>query len=141
MNIPDVNVLIALHRPDHVHHSVATAWWRGAEERGEPYSIPDVVSMGFVRIVTGKSFEEPTTLEVAWQFLDALAERPLHIKYVNGPDTLAHCRTTSLAARARGKLLSDAYIAACAMNYGATVVTFDRDFRKFDNLRVTELAG
>lgn len=34
-----------------------------------------------------------------------------------------------------------AFIAACASAIGATVVTFDRDFRKFDGLRVLELAA
>jgi predicted nucleic acid-binding protein len=34
--------------------------------------------------------------------------------------------------------VTDAYIAASAVTLGAGVVTFDRDFRKFDGVRILE---
>ena len=42
-------------------------------------------------------------------------------------------------AGASADLVTDAYIAAAAISLGATVVTFDRDFRRFDGLSVLEL--
>ena len=41
-----------------------------------------------------------------------------------------------LDAGASADLVTDAYIAAAAISLGATVVTFDRDFRRFDGLSV-----
>ena len=43
-------------------------------------------------------------------------------------------------ADASANLVTDAYIASAAMAMGATVVTFDRDFRRFDGLSVLELS-
>ena len=44
------------------------------------------------------------------------------------------------SAKASANLVTDAYIAAAAIALGATVVTFDRDFRRFDGLSVLELS-
>jgi hypothetical protein len=43
-----------------------------------------------------------------------------------------------LLARAgtAGNLVNDAHLAALALEYGATVVTFDRDFARFEGVRV-----
>lgn len=46
------------------------------------------------------------------------------------------CREASATAN----LVTDAYIAATAISLGATLVTFDRDFRRFDGLKVLELS-
>lgn len=141
MNIPDVNVVIPLFRTDHENHERAWAWWNASTERGEPFTAPDVVWMGFVRVVTGqRSMKNPDTLAHAWDFVDAMTSQPLYLRYVPGPHTLKNCQKASTTAKLTGSALTDAYIAACAMDYGATVVTFDRDFRKFDNLRVHELS-
>jgi hypothetical protein len=41
-----------------------------------------------------------------------------------------------VAGQARGPLISDAHLAALAMEHGATLVTNDRDFARFAGLRV-----
>ena len=141
MNIPDVNVLVALFHEDSAQHGAAQAWWADSARRGEPFAIPDVVSTGFVRVVTNRRiYATPAELAQAFAFIRALSAHPHCLRYVAGPDTLAHCENASIQARMTGPDLTDAHIAAAAMDYGATVVTFDRDFRKFDNLRVLELA-
>ena len=40
------------------------------------------------------------------------------------------------ASQAHGGLVIDAYLAALASEYGATVVIFDRDFARFDGVVV-----
>ena len=44
--------------------------------------------------------------------------------------------TVVVASQAHGRLVVDAYLAALASEYGATVVTFDRDFARFDGVEV-----
>jgi len=44
--------------------------------------------------------------------------------------------TLMAQADARGNLVTDAYIAAVALQLGATVATYDRDFRRFDSLKL-----
>ncbi len=55
------------------------------------------------------------------------------------PGTLGVFEEAVRKARASGNLITDAHIAASAMASGATLVTFDRDFRRFDDLRLEEL--
>jgi hypothetical protein len=46
----DINVLIALFHPDHVHHELAHDWF--ADRRGAGWSTCPITENGFVRIAT-----------------------------------------------------------------------------------------
>ncbi|RYE76938.1 MAG: PIN domain-containing protein [Myxococcales bacterium] len=141
MNVPDVNVMIALFRPDHVHHSVAATWWDQAAAAGEPFTVPDVVWSGFLRIVTSRRvFTVPASFAEAWAFVESVIAQPTYARFISHPRTLAEFARLAGGADARGNLVADAFIAACAGAYGGTVVTFDRDFRRFDGLRVLEIS-
>jgi toxin-antitoxin system PIN domain toxin len=140
MNVLDVNVVLALFRADHPHHRAATAWWEESLARSEPFTVPDIVWHGFARMTTNhRMFGVPATFDQAWTFARAVIAQPQHLAFTTHPRTLEEFARLATAADARGDLVTDAYIAACAAAYGGTVVTFDRDFRRFDGLRVTEL--
>lgn len=140
MNVIDVNVLIALFDGGHAHHGVASEWWRETQGSGAPVTVPDVVWAGFLRIVTGRgALPVPASFEDAWAFAESLKSQPNYLSFVANPRTLEEFGSLAGSASARGDLVTDAYIAACAAAYGATVVTFDRDFRKFDEIKVHEL--
>lgn len=142
MNVLDVNVVLPLFRADHSLHSAATRWWEASVESGETFTVPDVVWHGFVRMTTNhRMFAAPASFEQAWEFAQAVMAQPLYLTFLTHPRTLEEFARLATAAHARGDLVTDAYIAACAAAYGGTVVTFDRDYRKFDGLRVTELAA
>lgn len=142
MNVLDVNVVIPLYRGDHVHHAAATAWWEQSASAGEAFTVPDLVWVGLVRMTTNRRiFPEPSTFHEAWEFAAALMAQPTYTTWLAHPRTLEEFVRLSDNAAARADLVTDAYIAACAATYGGTVVTFDRDFRKFDRLRVLELAA
>ncbi|WGX98418.1 TA system VapC family ribonuclease toxin [Nocardioides sp. L-11A] len=140
MNVLDVNVVIPLYRGDHSHHAAATAWWQQSVTAGETFTVPDLVWVGFVRMITNRRvFPEPSAFRDAWEFAAALMAQPTYTTWTAHPRTLEEFTALSAQAGARADLVTDAYIAACAATYGGTVVTFDRDFRKFDGLRVHEL--
>lgn len=141
MNVLDVNVVIPLYRPDHELHDAATAWWKRSMDAGERFTVPDLVWVGFTRMLTNpRMFPVPSSFEDAWSFVEAVVAQPAHATWVGHPRTLEEFARVAAAAGARADLVTDAYIAGCAAAYGATVVTFDRDFRKFDGLRVLELS-
>lgn len=142
MNVIDVNVLIALFDGDHAHHRTARDWWHGEAAAGRTFTVPDIAWVGFARIVTHRrSVETPATWAEAWAFAEALIAQPTHLRFAADARTLEEFVRLASSVAARGDLVTDAYIAACAAAYGGTVVTFDRDFRKFDGLRVTELVA
>ena len=58
----------------------------------------------------------------------------IYIHYVAHPRLLEMFGGQLRNAGASANLVTDAYIAAAAIAMGATVVTFDRDFRRFDGL-------
>ncbi len=140
MIIPDVNVLVHLHRHEQEHHEIAMAWWREFSSRGEPMTVPDILWVGFVRIVTDpRIFDAPSAPEEAWQFIESVRAQGVYIEYVSNPRLLALFGKQLRDARASGNLVTDAYIASAAIALGADLVTFDRDFRRFDDLSVVEL--
>lgn len=141
MNVLDANVVIALFRQDQPTHDSAAKWWQQTSESGETFTVPDVIWVAFVRIVTRQRlFPVVATFEEAWAFAEALMAQPTYLGFAASPRTLEEFARLVTEVSARGNMVTDAYIAACAATYGATVVTFDRDFRKFDGLRVRELA-
>ena len=141
MNVPDVNVLVALYRPDHAHHHAATTWWRQSAGLGETFTVPDLGWVGFVRVTTNpRIFEEPATFDEAWRFVETISSVPTHLRMSSAGGVLDQFTRLGQQVGASGNLVTDAYIAGTAAALAGTVVTFDRDFRKFDGLRITELA-
>jgi toxin-antitoxin system PIN domain toxin len=139
VNLPDVNILVALYRPDHIHHHSATEWWTSTDE---PFTVPDAVWSGFIRIATNRHiWVGPASASEAWEFAHSVTEQSTHRAYPPSSGVLVHFERLCREVNAHGSLLSDAYIGACAVAVGGTVVTFDRDFRKFDGLRVKELSA
>jgi toxin-antitoxin system PIN domain toxin len=139
--VPDVNVLVAIHRPQHVHHQVAQQWWHEVRSHDEQVTVPDLVWVGFVRIVTNRRiFTSPSTLDQAWRFVTAMRDQGAYIHYAAHPRLMDLFGGQLVDAGASADLVTDAYIAAAATSLGATIVTFDRDFRRFDGLKVLELA-
>ncbi|KHL19314.1 hypothetical protein CLV56_2335 [Mumia flava] len=142
MNVVDANVLLALYRPDHPHHDVATAWWSDSARSGEPVTVPDLIWVAFARIVTNRRvFPVPATFAQAWRFAETVMRQPTYLTYSGDVRALREFARIARASGASANLVTDVYVAATATALGARVVTFDRDFRKFDGVRVTELGA
>lgn len=139
MIVLDVNVVVAAFRADHVHHPVVRPWFDETFSSGSDIAIPDLVWVGFLRLVTNTHiFEVPSTLAEAFAFVDAVIASPAYQSVPGLPNGLAVFRQTCFAGEARGNLIPDAYIASVARAHAAPVVTLDRDFRRFDDLRILE---
>ena len=136
MLLPDVNVLIYAHRAEAPEHAQYAAWLRGMAEATEPFGLSELVSTGFVRIVTNqKIWSEPTTTEDALSFIANLRERPNAHPLTYGPLSWEIFARLCVAASARGKLVADAYHAALAIEHGCELITADADFARFHGLR------
>jgi toxin-antitoxin system PIN domain toxin len=137
MIVPDVNVLLALAMAHHSHHDVATTWAEQAIEDGEAWAIPDVILSGVVRIGSNPRLSQPPLRppEILTWLDDLRAMLPV-VGWIDHPDTESRFRTILSESGVVGKGVADAYIAALASSYGATVVTFDRDFRRFAGVKL-----
>jgi uncharacterized protein len=139
MFVTDVNILVAAFRLDHPHHSVVRPWLDRQLAAVESFVVPDLVWAGFVRVVTSKRiFTVPATIDNALDFVDAIRAQRSYMPLPHLPKVLdlfgAVCRTQQVS----GNLVTDAYIASVALSLGAPVATLDRDFRRFESLKIVE---
>ena len=135
MILLDVNVTLAAHRADHPHHDVVRPWFDELTTSDEQFSVPDVVWTSFVRIATNtRVFEVPTPVDDTFGFVRAVRGQPNHVPLVVGDSHLATfgdvCRRFDIS----GDLVPDAYLVALAIEAGAGIASFDRDYARFDEI-------
>lgn len=130
---PDVNVLVAAFRADHPHHAVARVWLGqavAAAGSGASFSVMPMVTASFLRLVTSpRIFQQPTPIDDAVAFIDALLSAP-GVRLNSEGAEWPHLRSLCVERKLSGNDLPDAWLAACVMQHGEHLVTFDRDFRK-----------
>lgn len=137
MNCVDVNVLVNLSNGASPSHAVARDWLDSTVDSGEAIVIPESAAVGYTRIVTDRRImPHPVSPESAFGFLDALVARPRVTMFAAKSSTYERFKATATSLGLRGKDIPDAWLAAVARDLGAAVVTFDRGFRRFPDLRV-----
>jgi toxin-antitoxin system PIN domain toxin len=130
---PDVNVLVAASRSDHPHHGVARSWLEktaAAAPSGSTLILMPMVITSFLRLVSSpKIFQEPTPIEDAVAFVDALlAAQGVRLAPL-GPEW-PRLRQLCIDKQLKGNAVPDAWLAAATIHLGEHLVSFDRDFRK-----------
>lgn len=134
MQLPDVNVLIYAHREDAPEHPRYAAWLRGLTASAAPFALSGVVLAGFLRIVTNpRIFNPPTPMDTAIAFCEGLVTRPRAV--IVAPGRQHWDIFVSLCRDIQGPLVSDAYLAALAIEHGCELMTTDSDFARFPGLR------
>lgn len=132
----DVNVLVYAHREDAERHGEYRDWLEDARRADEPLGICDHVLSGFLRIVTHpRIFRDPTPLEMAWRFVDTLRSAPAATPLAPGTRHWTIFARLCGETGARGNQVPDAFLAALAIESGATWITVDRGFARFPGLR------
>ena len=106
--------------------------FNGAERVG----IPWVVITGFVRLMTNRSaMDQPLAPSEAIDTVESWFRYP-HVAPLNpGTEHLSLLHQALAAAGVGGNLVTDAHIAALAMEYQAEVHSNDTDFGRFPGLR------
>lgn len=133
MVIVDVNILItAVHRSAALH-GIASSWLSARLGGGEPTGLPWMSLLGFVRIATHpRVFSSPLSPGQAMEVVEAWLAAP---SVITPEPTPRHARILAKLLSTAGtasNLTMDAHLAALAIEYQASVATFDRDFLRFD---------
>lgn len=132
----DVNVLVNGLNEQAADHDRVGKWLEDAVNGTEPVGIPDVVGSGFVRISSNRRiFSEPSTSTAAWSSLRSVLAAPAVRLLTPGEQHWGSFERLCHQVDARGNDVSDAYIAAYAIENNATLVTDDRGFSRFEGLR------
>lgn len=136
MLLPDLNVLICAHRSDSSMHEPCRDWLQAVFAGDDAFGLCAPVLIGLVRILTHpRVFRPPDTHDQAFAFVDALIAHPNALLLNPGRDHLALFQGLCRQVDARGDLVTDAYLAALAVETGAVLVSTDRDFALFPGLR------
>ena len=136
MLLCDVNLLVYAHRPDVAMHTEYRGWLEEARSGDEPLALVDQVLAGFIRVVTHpRVFRDPTPSPAALAFAAALRSSPATIAVQPGERTWPIFHELVTRTGAKGNAIPDAYLAAIAIDLGATFYTADRGFARFEGLR------
>ena len=136
MELPDVNVLIYAHREDAPEHDKYAAWLTRLADGAAPFALSSVTLGGFLRIVTNhRIFQPATPMELALAFCRQLMARPTAAFLQPGARHWAIMVDLIERSDVRGAMVSDAYLAALAIEHGCQLVTTDSDFARFPSLR------
>ncbi|WP_072312856.1 TA system VapC family ribonuclease toxin [Agrococcus sp. Marseille-P2731] len=139
----DVNVLVGAQRADDAPHSKPMrAWLEGALAGHEAIGVSELALSAMVRIVTHpRVFEQPSTPAQALAFAEALLASPQVVVVRPGARHWQIFSELVAERRLRGNDVPDAYYAAVALEQGATVVTADRGFARYDVRTLDPTAG
>lgn len=140
MKAPDVNLLLYAVNADSPQHEAARGWLESAFAGvgGVGFCWPTLT--GFVRLSTRSGiFRQPFSIDDALDLMNEWLDHP-SARLMAPTERHAAILSGLLLARGRGgNLVSDAHIAALAIEHGAELGTFDRDFQQFAGLRVALL--
>lgn len=140
MKIVDTNVLIYAVNSDAANHDVARSWLDRCLSGGDTVGFAWQALLGFVRLTTNRAVL-PTVLTAdnAIAYVTAWLSAPSAF-LVNPGSTHLALLTRLLAGTRAADLVPDAHLAALALEHRATLVTYDRDFARFEGLSVASPA-
>ena len=135
MILSDVNVLIGAFRVDHPHHITCRKWLLDVVSGEARFGMSTPVLSALVRITTNnRIFRAPSSLEQAFGFCNDLLAQP-HCQLVEpGERHWQIFERLCTEADVRGRRVSDAWLAALAIESGSDWITLDRDFARFPGL-------
>lgn len=120
----DVNVLVALFDPDHIHHPAAHDWFSRHRETG--WATCPLTENGLIRILSNPTYPgRGTTLPDAIERLIAFRASGGHTFW---PDSVSLCQEARFHFKhVRGhRQLTDVYLLALAVHHRGRLATFDR---------------
>lgn len=136
MIIPDINLLLYAYDSSSPFHSKSAAWWQDCLSKNEPVGLPQVVVFGFVRIGTNLHvFQNPMTPAEAAGHVRSWLAQPITQILEPRADHVGQVLKLLETVGTAGNLVTDAQIAAQAIEHSAVLHTVDTDFLRFSGLR------
>lgn len=134
----DANLLLYAYHSGAAQHAAAKAWLEDALSRAEPVGLSWSTILAFLRIGTSpRVFERPYGIEEAAAIVSGWLDRRSVAVLRPGDRFWSILRQLLVESRAEAALVSDAALAALAIEHGATLCSTDRDFRRFPGLKLS----
>lgn len=137
MKLLDANILLYAYDSNAAHHLRCREWLERAFQEDELIGLPWQTTLAFIRISTNpRAVRTPIGMADASEIVEALLARPQSVIVEAGEQFWSLFRRLTEAARVTGPMVTDAALAALAIEHGATLCSTDRDFRRFDGLNL-----
>ncbi|RST86313.1 PIN domain-containing protein [Aquibium carbonis] len=118
----DVNVLLALFDPIHVHHERAHRWW--SSDAGDGWATCPITQNGFLRVVSNPNYPSPIPLSDAQTLLSRQIGAASH-EFWQDTISLTDAGRFDFNAIRGPKQLTDVYLLALALSNAGRLITFD----------------
>lgn len=124
----DVNALVALAWPNHIHHARAHAWFHAVREDG--WATTPLTQSGFVRVSSNvKAIPEARTPAEARALLRRIVALDGHTFWVDDVAAAADEEADVFACVVGYRQVTDAHLLSLAIRRGGRLATFDRGVR------------
>ena len=136
MIVPDVNLLLYAYRRELPDHEAAWQWWSSLLDGDEEVGIPWSVVVSFLRLMTNRrAMDPPISVNEAIACVRTWFQHAHVILLAPGLNHMDYLFGLMEAVQVGGNLVTDAHIAACALEHDAEVHSADSDFGRFPGLR------
>jgi toxin-antitoxin system PIN domain toxin len=135
MSLIDANLLIYAYQTSSSFHDEAKEWFEVKLSTRAYFSWSGI--QAFLRTTTSRGFfGEPFSPKEATAIVDRWLERPQVSILETGTSHWSILSGLIRQYEIRGKHVTDAHLAALAIEHGVILATNDRDFRRFEGLRL-----
>lgn len=134
--IVDANILLYAYNTADPYHKVSREWLESALNGDTRIGLPWSSLGTFLRIATNpRAFPDPLSPDAATQQVDEWLGAPRAWVPLPTPRYLQILNDLVRKHQTRGPLITDAMLAALAIDHGVTLVSTDADFARFNEIR------
>jgi len=137
IDLPDVNVLVALFEPAHVHHVMAHAWF--AEARHRAWATCPLTQSGFLRVVSSPAYpnRDLTPAEAAFHLRHLISNHAETHHFLSDETSLLDTARFDLDKLSGHRQITDLHLLGICLRFQARLVTFDRGLLALTNALVS----
>jgi uncharacterized protein len=136
MTLPDVNILLYAVNSSSDQHAVALRVMREGFDSPRGVAFAWTALLAFLRLSTRRGiFPRPLSVEDALRVIEHWLGHPRAQVIHPSEQHTAILGKLLKSAGTAGNLTTDAHLAALAIEHGATVISFDRDFARFEGVQ------
>jgi toxin-antitoxin system PIN domain toxin len=136
VKLVDANLLLYATDGRSPRHQAARSWLEDQLSGEDAMAFAWVVLVAFLRVSTSpRVFEQPLAAERAFDVVDRWLAQPCAVVVHPGDRHAALVRQLLRPLGTAGNLVSDAHLAALAIEHGAELNSCDSDFSRFSGLR------
>jgi uncharacterized protein len=119
----DINVLIALHDRDHIHHKLAANWFEANVSSG--WASCPLTQNGFVRVMSQPSYSNPSSINTLLATLARSTSTSFH-EHWNDDVSILDVNHFNHAHIHSQKNLTDVYLLGLVVKHKGRLVSFDQ---------------